>query len=718
MSRSLTLTCREFWRPQLTAGQQLVLAGLAAGVMGTAVVIVTVALAVALFAPAASAADSELVQRAREIEPWLPALPKRALNELAVLSQRSGGASDADRRYVDALQGAAMVSAGKAADALRLADVLERDGTNRHDDATVAAALLLRGGVQQWAGDSKKANALAIEARERAKTSDDLFIRHWAAMAVGIPARQRGRFEEALGSFQEALALADRAQNPYRRAIALYQLSVLNLALKQPERSLAAASEAFAQASLAKSAWAMAKAKMAESAALELLNKPTQELAALREALAIARMAGSGATESLALANLADIYLRRKEFRTVVDLSRRSLELAKEFDDSSLMATSKANMGFALIGLGRTDAGKRLADEALADYERTGRTADIAGVLGEYGQYLEASGDYKAALALLHRQRKLNEEISLATHDKTLLELQSKYEAEKHAREMELLNRDNELKSVELKNRQLQQSVWWLLALGFAVSFAVVAVLYRKLRVTNRLLGQKNLELSFQSSRDPLTMLYNRRYFQDFIDEAGSSDERRRTTPADAVRALLLIDIDHFKLINDRQGHAAGDAVLVVVARRLREALRETDMIVRWGGEEFLVFVPAAPAGQLEEIVSRVMHALGTEPIAYQGRAIRITASVGFTPLRLPPDGVALTWERAISLADMALYMAKLHGRNRAYGIRSLRRSDDEALAMLDRDLEQAWRDGIVDLQVLPGAVTEPSLTVVADNAA
>ena len=669
-------------------------------------------------APVAAAADSELVLRGREIEPWLPALPKRALVELATLVQRSGGVVPADRRYIDALQGQAMVAAGQAADALRLADRLERDGTNAHDDATVAAALLLRGGVQQWAGDSRKANALAVEARDRARAVDDLFIGHWAAMAVGIPARQRGQFEQALASFEEAQALADRAQNPYRRATTLYQLSILTLQLKQPEKALAASAESFAQASLAKSAWAMAKAKMAESAALEALNKPTQELAALQEALAIARTAGSGAIESLALTNLADIYLRRKEFRTAIDLARRSLDLAKEFDDGSLMATSKANMGFALLGLGRTEAGKRLADEALADYERTGRTAEIAGFLGEYGQYLEASGDHKAALALLHRERKLNDEISLAAHDKTVLELQGRYEAEKRTREIELLNRDNELKSAELRNRQLQQGVWWLLALGFAVSFAVVAILYRKLRVTNRLLGQKNLELSFQSSRDPLTALYNRRYFQDFIGEAGNPTERRASTPENPVQALLLIDIDHFKQINDRHGHAAGDAVLVAVAHRLREALRDTDMIVRWGGEEFLVFVPAAPVDRIDEIVLRVMHTLAGEPIAWQGRAIRITASVGYTPLPLPPEGVPLSWERAIAVIDMALYMAKLHGRNRAYGIRRLLRSDDESLAALDHDLEQAWRDGVVDVQVLLGSAAEPSLTVVSDHAA
>ena len=69
----------------------------------------------------------------------------------------------------------------------------------------------------------------------------------------------------------------------------------------------------------------------------------------------------------------------------------------------------------------------------------------------------------------------------------------------------------------------------------------------------------------------------------------------------------------------------------------------------------------------------------------------------------LPPDNVVLSWERAISLVDMAMYMAKVHGRNRAYGVHRLRRSDDEALAVIERDLEKAWETGMVVLQTLRG---------------
>lgn len=413
---------------------------------------------------------------------------------------------------------------------------------------------------------------------------------------------------------------------------------MLDLVLKKPQDALEASQDAFAQAELAGSAFGMANARMAESAAMEVLDNPARELAAMEEALAIARKAQSPAIESRALINLADIRLRRKAFKEALDLSRRSLQLATEHGDASLIATSKANMGFALFGLNRVQDGKRLADESLAEYERSGATAEIASLLGEYGLYLERAGDYKAALALLQRERKLNDEITLAVRQKALLEIQEKYESDKRKREIALLNRENELKSTELETRALQQRIWWLLASVFALSFVIVAALYRKLRTTNRLLAERNTELSVRSSRDELTALYNRRYFQDFMrDENNRPDRRRHHDGEKSVRALLLIDIDLFKQTNDRYGHAAGDAVLVVVARRLRETLRETDMIVRWGGEEFLVFVPAtrahaaAPARSGPALGSRdrprrhgVVHGQGARPQS-RVRHLRIT---------------------------------------------------------------------------------------------
>ncbi len=673
-ARSAGRTCRCVWRVGF-------------GVLATALL--------ALPLPAKPAGgDSEPARRANEIEAYLPGHPRRALAEIVALLPRAD-ATPNDRRRLLALEGQALVLAGQTAKAQAFADRLDDDARTGANPLGRATALLVRSAVQWSIGDAGMANALAGQARTLLHDTDEPFLTHWALMAIGTTARARGRRDEAMAALHEALGRAELIDNAYRRSAALYQLSILHLDLKQASRALEASLEAWKSAEASGSAYAMVNARMAESYALELLDRPERELAAMQEALEIARRSQSKIAEARALVNLSDIMLRRHRYKEALELARHADDLSDTLGDVSLAATSKANMGFALFGLGRVAEGKRLTDEALAGYERTGATAEIAGLLGEYGQYLERAGDHKAALVLFHRERKLNDEIAQTAHERVVLELQEKYESDKRQREIELLNRDNDLKSAELRT-------WWLLAFAFGASFLVVVALYRKLRATNRLLGEKNRELSFQSSRDPLTALYNRRFFQDFIGDAQLRGERRRAD-GKTTEALLLIDLDHFKEINDRYGHAAGDAVLVDIAARLRETLRETDMIVRWGGEEFLVFVAATQAGRLDEIAARIMEAVATEPFVYRGTRIRITASVGFVPMPLPPRQDPLPWERAIALADMALYLAKVHGRNRGYGIRELVDADNETLAAVERDLEAACREGRVDLYVLGG---------------
>ena len=657
----------------------------------------------ALLATSVVPAQGTLLGQALAVEASLQGFPGRAESELAALAANADAAPVAERRILLVLLGQAKVLTGKVADAEDLADTLEGATTPRAGDpADRAAALIVRSAIESSFGEASKSLLLAQRARELATGAGDPHLQYWAAMAFGTVARTRGRPEDALASLQDALSLAEAADNAFRRSSALYQMSVLQRDLRNGPEALAASLSAYRFAEAAKSAYAMVNARMAESAVMELLDRPARELAAMQEALAIARSSRSTTAEAKALINLADIRLRRNAYAEAASLSRRASSLAQSLGDSGLAATSKANLGFALLGLGRAAEGKRYADEAMAEYERTGAITEIAELAGEYGRSLEQYGDFKGALAMFHRQRKLHDEIALQARQRILLEVQEKYESDKARREIDFLNRENAIKTAAIANQTLVQRIWWLLAALFALSFVVVAVLYRKLQASNRLLAHTNVELSFLSSRDPLTALYNRRYFQNFIDAEAHSPAGPGREDRDTARALLLIDLDHFKETNDRFGHALGDAVLVAVAERLRGTLRETDMIVRWGGEEFLVLAKTAP-DRVDEIAARILRAVAAEPIMLNDKVIRATVSIGYTPLPLPPSRTPLSWDRAIGLVDMALYMAKVNGRNRAYGIQRLKGDGDASLAAAERDLERAWKDGLVDLEVLYG---------------
>ncbi len=645
-------------------------------------------------------ADDALLGRVRAVEPDLLAFPGRADVTLAELLPEADKAPIADRAVAYALAGQARVMAGKRSEAHAMADRIEAAAPK--DPAALAAAAFIRSIAETWAGDASKASAFASTARAQAAASGSPDLHFWTALAYGIAARTRGQSDDALTSLQDALSLAEATGNAYRRSTVLYQLSVLQRDLKNAQSALEASLAAYQAGQQAQNGYAMANARMAESAAMEMLHRPGRELAAMQEALAIARESRSPTAEGRALINLADVRLRRKQYPEALELARNALRISETTGNEYLAATSKANIGFALLGAGRIAEGKRYANEALTAYESSGQSAEIAELAGEYGRTLEQVGDYKGALALYHRERGLLGEIALEARQRILVEVQEKFEAEKRQREIDLLARENALQTAEIANQTLRQRIGWLIAALAVLSFGVVFVLYRKLRVSNALLERKNDELSIQSSRDPLTGLYNRRHFQNLIAaEAAAPDGGRREADT-ASRALLLIDLDHFKETNDRFGHALGDAALVAIAERLRESLRESDTIVRWGGEEFLVVARASP-DRLEDIAARILRAVAGEPIAAGGKSIRTSVSIGYVPLPLPPSNAPLSWDRAIGLVDMALYLAKLNGRNRAYGIGRLADADPETLAAAERDLEHAWKSGRVEMSVVYG---------------
>ena len=182
-----------------------------------------------------------------------------------------------------------------------------------------------------------------------------------------------------------------------------------------------------------------------------------------------------------------------------------------------------------------------------------------------------------------------------------------------------------------------------------------------------------NRELTEASLTDALTGLRNRRYLKFFLEQAPQmpqpESERRHRAPGHFT--FCLFDLDHFKQINDRYGHETGDAVLVEVARRLRQNTRENDSVMRWGGEEFLVVGHGYDHDGARELAYRVLHSVSDQPMRLPGGlSLSVTCSLGFSPLPwIGSDGSQLSRDQTLNLADVALYLSKLEGRNRGYGV-------------------------------------------------
>ncbi|MCZ7582286.1 MAG: GGDEF domain-containing protein [Deltaproteobacteria bacterium] len=158
------------------------------------------------------------------------------------------------------------------------------------------------------------------------------------------------------------------------------------------------------------------------------------------------------------------------------------------------------------------------------------------------------------------------------------------------------------------------------------------------------------------ATTDGLTGLPNHRTFQLRMDEEAAR-ERRLRTPL----SLVLLDIDHFKNINDTYGHPVGDLVLKRVAAMLADAIRDVDMAARYGGEEFaLILTNAKPEGAAK-LAERLRKSIAREAIPYPGGSLNITVSLGVATM--PND--ARDKQDLVEAADKALYFSKEHGRNR-----------------------------------------------------
>jgi diguanylate cyclase (GGDEF)-like protein len=210
-----------------------------------------------------------------------------------------------------------------------------------------------------------------------------------------------------------------------------------------------------------------------------------------------------------------------------------------------------------------------------------------------------------------------------------------------------------------------------LIGLGYGASHLRVlarrtASLEAQVAARTRELAEANRRLELASLTDPLTGLSNRRFLSTRI--APDAPERRQ--PHEEL-IFCFLDIDHFKQLNDRAGHAGGDEVLIETADRLRRTVRDTDTVIRWGGEEFLIVSPGADRATGAALAERLLVAVAGVPfVTRAGDRFTVTCSIGWAPYPWNPgDPGAVHYEQVMSLADSALYVAKREGRNRAVGV-------------------------------------------------
>jgi diguanylate cyclase (GGDEF)-like protein len=213
---------------------------------------------------------------------------------------------------------------------------------------------------------------------------------------------------------------------------------------------------------------------------------------------------------------------------------------------------------------------------------------------------------------------------------------------------------------VTKSERGVAQARWIAIGLFVFTTVALLLVLGGLVASLHRRLNAAEARIVEMATTDELTGLHNRRFAEQRLKE-----ELVRSQRHDRRCACIMLDIDLFKQTNDSFGHAAGDAVLRGLAQAARSALRESDLIGRWGGEEFLAVLPETDLAGARVMAERLRQAVEAMRVDFEGRQLSATVSLGVADALPGHDPDARDAERLVARADEALYRAKGAGRNR-----------------------------------------------------
>jgi diguanylate cyclase (GGDEF)-like protein len=499
----------------------------------------------------------------------------------------------------------------------------------------------------------------------------------------GNSLRLLGKAEAALPYLERALDLAHEMHDDVRGLHAMLWLARIYTNTGNYDRASAELGRAQRLAVSLGDEAAQVEVEGCMSDIADRLGRHAEERRASIAALDHARRSGSSKWLAHALINLGDSYLKTRDFSESLKYSRQALPIVMRLRESGNEPIVLFNEGLAYIGLGSIKPGEKLAESAIAQTLAGDNLLDAKELLREYADALEHAGYLMMAIQAYHRYEDVSEKSMNATRQRAFLELSAKFDDERRVRELELLRRDNALTAAEMRTQSLQQQ--FVLAGAFLIACLCAALIWAFARVR-----KANDRLRFNSERDALTGLRNRRYFNEHVLTVDGG------RPVGGC--VLLADLDHFKKINDTLGHPAGDAVLATISHRLSAALRESDKLVRWGGEEFLAVLDPISVEQANQTVERLLQAVRGDPVIWNDHAIHCTISIGYACFPMMGSATSISLDGAISLVDKALYEAKRRGRNRACLIRAMNVHDERELTVITAEFEDAAADRRIHL--------------------
>ncbi|HWS25770.1 MAG TPA: diguanylate cyclase [Xanthomonadales bacterium] len=485
--------------------------------------------------------------------------------------------------------------------------------------------------------------------------------------SIGMLHGRTGRFSDAALVHNEALRLARQAGDKPEMARSLRLLGVLFRNLDDEERGTEYLREALAQVQARNHREAII---LTGELGISLMNMERFDEAAgfIEQAVAMAEESGNAPNKVNAYSRMADLELVRGHW----DEAKRWVDRAwLEHDhvavrDQVLLGLSRVRVFSARGATAETLAQARTTLESarkLGDRILERAALDVVADL-ELGL-----GDAASAYATRKTHQKLDKELAMDMAGRRIAVLEASLEQERGNMEKQLLTSENQIKDLRITR---QRYLGLALISGMIALVAVLLLLFWRVRT----MRQTNTEL--RANRDQLAQLHAALLkTSERLEHMANTDALTGVANRHAVMrrielvwqrgriggngCLMLIDLDHFKLVNDRFSHLAGDSVLRSAAERMRSALPEQALLGRWGGEEFIVVLDSMPESTALELAERLRRQLDAA-VDWKGSAIHCSGSIGVAMLDPEQFNSADEW---IAASDRALYRAKREGRNR-----------------------------------------------------
>ncbi len=495
---------------------------------------------------------------------------------------------------------------------------------------------------------------------------------------LGASLSQLGRFPSAIESYQSGLKISDSLENHSPIDI-LRNLAGTLIYLGEYEQAIG-----YSQRALALAAPNSESARVIESnlgVAYQQMGDLAQAQGHYQRALAVAEHLGT--PQPALMNNLAYLQFELGNYRESLDLLDRAVAIYEK-EGRIELALARKNQGENWMALGNHERAIDYFSQAydlFMVHDMKPKRLELYPVMI---QSLEKAGDFRRALELHKEFKELGDELNSADSAKQVAGLQAEIALERSQKDLVEARQLSEISEAKVdrleRQRAGERQTQWLLTAALALVSIFTIYLIQNIRFraqANRDLGERNAEIQRQHERlqtlsdrvkqqsreDELTGLFNRRYLREFLDKELPRIQRAAGSDAAAPQLVILIDLDHFKEVNDQHGHAAGDLVLRSFAAALTGCARKDDICVRWGGEEFLWLCRNASEKDAQQLCERLMQAVAASPVVLDGQSIGVQCSIGVARFPLT-DGGVLDWDLCIKAADEALYAAKANGRN------------------------------------------------------